>query len=176
MIEIKLTKAPLKAIRIFLLSIPFVAIGIWMMISKEVFTFDWIMGLFCSGFFSLGLFVGLFHFFDKRPQIIINEDGIWDRTTKQDMIKWEFIKKAYPISIYRQRFISLVVDENFEFKTKQYKWATKLSEDIGAQKLNIQVSQIKIDESRFTNFINIMIKEDRIDRVKIINEYFKGIN
>ena len=173
MTEIILTKTPLKAIRIFLLSIPFVAIGIWMMVSKDVFTFDWIMGLLCSGFFSLGLFVGLFHFFDKRPQIIINENGIWDRTTKQDLIKWDFIKEAYPISIYRQRFISLVVNDGFEFKTKQYKWATKLSEGIGAQKLNIQVSQIKIDENRLTDFINTMIKVNKVDRIKIIKEYFE---
>jgi hypothetical protein len=173
MTDIKLIKAPFKSIRIFLLSIPFVAIGVWMMKSNEVFTLDWIMGLLCSGFFSLGLFVGLFHFLDKRPQIIINEIGIWDRTTKQDLIKWEFIKKAYPISIYRQRFISLVIDENIDFKTKQYKWATKLSKGIGAQKLNIQVSQIMIDESRFTDFINTMIKVNKADRAKVINKYFK---
>ena len=173
MTEIKLTKAPSKAIRIFLLSIPFVAIGIWLITSKDLFTFDWVMGLMCTGFFSLGLFVGLFHFFDKRPQIIINEDGIWDRTTKQELIEWELIKEAYPISISRQRFISLVVNESFKFKTKQYKWATKLSDIAGAQRLNIQVSQIKMDDSRFADFINSMINSEKSNRSNIIREFFK---
>ena len=102
-----------------MLSIPFVAIGIWQISSNELFTFDWIMGLICTSFFSLGLFVGIFHFFDKRPQIIITEEGIWDRTTKQELIKWEEIIEAYPISISRQKFISLIVNESFTFKTKQ---------------------------------------------------------
>lgn len=33
--------------------------------------------------------VGLFHVFDKRPQIIIIETGIWDRPISQDEVKWE---------------------------------------------------------------------------------------
>ena len=171
MTEIKLYKTPLKAIRIFLLSIPLVAIGIWEITANEPFTFDWIMGLICASFFSLGLVVGIFHFVDKRPQIIINEIGIWDRTTKQNMIRWEQIKEAYPISINRQKFISIVTDNSYLFKTEQYKWATKLSEEIGAQKLNFQVSQIKIDENRFAEFINSMILLGKSDREKKLKEY-----
>jgi len=171
MTEIKLYKTPLKAIRIFLLSIPLVAIGIWEIIANDPFTFDWIMGLICASFFSLGLVVGIFHFVDKRPQIIINEIGIWDRTTKQDMIRWEQIKEAYPISINRQKFLSIVTDNSYLFKTEQYKWATKLSEKVGAQKLNFQVSQIKIDENRFAEFINSMILLEKSDREKKLKEY-----
>jgi hypothetical protein len=172
MTEIKLYKTPLKAIRIFLLSIPFVAIGIWQIITNEIFTFDWIMGFICTSFFGLGLVVGFFHLFDKRPQIILNENGIWDRTTKQDMIRWEQIIEAYPISINRQKFISIVTDSNYMFKTKQYKWATRLSEKVGAQKLNFQISQIKIDENRFADFINSMIQIEKTERERKLNEYF----
>lgn len=173
MTEIKLTKTPIKAIRIFLFSIPFVAIGIWQISSNDLFTFDWIMGLICTGFFSLGLFVGIFHFLDKRPQIVINENGIWDRTTKQDLIKWDQIIEAYPVIIYKQRFVSLVVNESFTLKTKQFKWAMKLNKKFGAQPLNIQISQIKIDHIEFVDFINSMINSEKSNRSKIIQEYFK---
>ncbi len=87
-------------------------------------------------FFGLGLPVGLFQTFDKRPQIVITENGIWDRTTNQDEVKWEQIIEAYPLDIHGQKFISLVTDDTFVFKKNPYKWAAKINEFVGAQNLN----------------------------------------
>ena len=56
---------------------------------------------------------------------------------------------------------------------KQNKWATKLSDMVGAQRLNIQISQIKIDANKFADFINSMINSEKSNRSKIIREFFK---
>jgi hypothetical protein len=145
------------------------------MITKEpVGTTNYIMGWLCTCFFGLGIPVGLFQTFDRRPQIIINENGIWDRTTNQDEIKWEQIKGAYPLDIYRQKFVSLVTDDTFKMKKKLYKWAAKLNEDIGAQKVNLLVSQLKIDENRMSEFINEMTSSDKTRRQEIIIKYFEN--
>ena len=166
MTEVKLYKTTLKGLRIFALTIPFVVIGIWMITNNE--SSGWLVTLF----FALGIPVGLFQIFDRRPQIIINENGIWDRTTNQDEVKWEQIQGAYPLDIYGQKFVSLVVDDTFVFKQKQYKWAAKISEAIGVQKLNLHLGQLKIDENKMTAFIQEMAETEIRDRPSIIKKHF----
>lgn len=66
------------------------------------------------GFFGLGYPVGIFHLVDRRPQVIINEIGIFDRTTIRETINWEIIQDAYLMDVHGQKFICLIVDEKFE--------------------------------------------------------------
>ncbi len=172
MTEIKLYKRPLKGLKIFALSTTFVLIGIWAISKEPVGSFDFIMGCVCTCFFGLGILVGLFKTFVRRPQIIITENGIWDRTTKQDEVMWEQIKGAYPLDIYKQKFVSLKLDESYQMKKNLYKWAAKLNEAIGAQKMNLQVSQLKIDEHIMTEFINEIISVQKVKRQTIIKKYF----
>ncbi len=172
MTEIKLYKRSLKGLKIFALTIPFVVIGIWMINKEPIGTTNYIMGWLCTCFFGLGIPVGLFQTFDIRPQIIITENGIWDRTTKQDEIKWEQIKGAYPLDIYKQKFVSLVVDDTFVLKRNLYKWAARLNKAIGAQKVNLLISQLKIDEQTMTKFINEIIETEKENRHSIIKNYF----
>ncbi len=53
-----------------------------------------------------------------------------------------------------------------------YKWVAKLNEAIGAQKMNLQVSQLKIDEHTMTEFINEIISVEKVKRQTIIKKYF----
>ncbi len=80
---------------------------------------DRIIGWIGTCFFGLAIPIGFFHLFDKRPQVIINEIGIYDRTTHNEFINWEIIKDAYPINIYGQDFICLLVSENFRPSKKE---------------------------------------------------------
>lgn len=172
MTEIKLYKKPFRGLTILALTIPFITIGIWMIFENPVGSFDYIMAWLCTCFFGLGIPVGLFQTFDRRPQIIITENGIWDRTTKQDEIKWEQIQNAYPLDIYKQKFVCLVLDDTFILKRNLYKWAAKLNENIGAQKVNLLISQLNINEHKMTKFINEIIKIERPNRIIVIKKYF----
>ena len=140
MLEIKLYKSPFKGLKLIALAISFVAIGIWMIMKEPYGTNDYILGWISISFFGLCIPLGLFNMFDKRPQIIITENGILDRTNNQDEIKWEQIKSACTLEIYKQKFISLLVDETFILKKKQFRWAAKINEVIGAQKVNLNLS------------------------------------
>lgn len=153
------------------MTIPFVVIGLWMITDNPSGSTEYIMGWVGTCFFGLGIPVGLFQTFDKRPQIIINENGIWDRTTNQGEIKWEQIIEAYPLDIAGQKFISLVTDDTFVFTKKLYKWAAKINEEIGAQNLNLSLGQINIDECDLTNLINELSKTERKERKKIIQSF-----
>ena len=91
MTEIKLYKTTTKGLKIIGMCLPFVVMGLWMITDNPYGITEYYMGWFCMCFFGLGIPVGLFQTFDRRPQIIINENGIWDRTTNQDEVKWEQI-------------------------------------------------------------------------------------
>ncbi|CAM3410321.1 STM3941 family protein [Aequorivita lipolytica] len=169
--EIKLYKTTAKGLKIIGLTIPFVVIGIWMITQDSPGTINYIMGWFGVCFFGLGIPVGLFQIFDKRPQIIINENGIWDRTTNQDEIKWEQIIVAYPIDIFGQKFVSIVADNTFIFKKKQYKWAAKINKQIGAQQLNLNLGQININVNTLNDLINKLSKSEKEERRNIIQSF-----
>ena len=171
MTEIKLYKSGWRGLRLIGLTLPFVIIGIWMISKEPNGTFNFYMGWFATSFFGLGIPLGIFTLLDKRAQIIINENGIFDRTLKQGVIKWEQIIEAYPIDINNQKFIFLVVDETFEFKKKQYKWAEKFNEFVGAQKLNLNLSQIKIDETKLSELINKISNSEKNERLNFIRAF-----
>ncbi len=87
MTEIKIYKSRKKVLKLFLLATPLIMIGIWMIIRADSSEMQRILGWIGTCFFGLAILVGLFHLFDKRPQIIINEIGIYDRTTNYTMYK-----------------------------------------------------------------------------------------
>ena len=153
MTEIKLYKSKKKVFKLLFLSAPFIAIGVWIITKPDSIGTERIMGWIITFFFSLAIPVALLHLFDKRPQVIINEIGIYDRTTHNEFINWEIIQDAYPINIYGQHFICLLVPENFRPSKRKgllYKGVAKLNEELGAQELNIQLGQLEIDTIKLT--------------------------
>ena len=151
--------------------LPFVLMGFWMITDNPYGTTEYIIGWVDTCFFGLGILLGLFQTFDKRPQIVITEKGIWDRTSNQGEVKWEKIIEAYPLDIHGQKFISLVTDDTFVLKKKSYKWAAKINEFVGAQNLNLHLGQLNIDEIELTNFINDLCNENLDERRKLIRTF-----
>ena len=176
MLEIKLYKSPWKSVKLILQCSIFVAIGIWGLMAGEM---PALLGWLCIGFFGLGYPVALFHLFDRRPQIIINPVGVFDRTTHKDFINWEIIKDAYIIDIYRQKFICLVVDEQFKPSKKKgmmYQKTAKLNEYIGAQELNLSLGQIKVNAQRLNSFILAMLHASKPYQEELLkNALVKGV-
>ena len=66
----------------------------------------------------------------------------------------------------------MVVDDTFVFKLKQYIWAAKINEAIGAQKLNLHLSQLKMNKNKMTAFIQEMTETEKRNRPSIIKKYF----
>ena len=167
--DIKLYKSPWRAIKLILLCSIFIFGGLFLLTNTD--SPKWV-GWLNIVFFGLGYPVGLFHLLDRRPQIMINAIGIFDRTTYKDFINWDVIQGAYPIDISGQKFVCLVVDEKYEPSTKKGKFSksvSNFSKDIGAQELNISLGQITVDEVKLTKFILTMINvkpENRKEKLK----------
>ena len=123
--------------------------------------------------FGLGYPIGLFHLLDRRPQIIMNEIGVFDRTSYKDVINWDVIKSAYSIDLMMGlTFVVLKVDEKYLPSIKKRKFALSLTNwvDFGPEQLSISVAQIAIDEVKLVEFILAMTKlrpEDRKEKLKV---------
>jgi len=132
-----------------------------------------LMAWLCILFFGTGIPLGLFQLLDRRPQIIINELGVFDRTVHQDFINWDIIHDAYLVRMHQQQFICLVVDEQFEPSKSKSKFGQKmarLSKAIGFQELNINVGNVDVDAERLLAFILAMRTADQPNRETLIRK------
>ncbi|HRH40153.1 MAG TPA: STM3941 family protein [Pyrinomonadaceae bacterium] len=92
----------------------FVSAGIWIVLIGK--PFGWVAILF----FGTGIPVSIWQIADSRPRLIIDEQGVLDRTLGVGRIDWEDIIAAYVRSISGNDFICL------ELKNPDY-YAQKLS-------------------------------------------------
>lgn len=166
--EIRLYKSPWKALKLLLLTIPFVLIAVWILRSGNSSSTDKIVCWFAICFFELGIPLSFFQLLDKRPQIIINEQGIFDRTAYKDFINWNLIDDAYLVKLHQQIFISIVIKEEFRhlFRFKK----RRLSLEMGFQEININLGSIKsMDEEKLVEFILAMSTAKPSDKQELIN-------
>ena len=167
--ELKLYKSPLKSLKLILMCSPFIIGGIWLL-SKDIIATDTkIIAWFSILFFGLGPIIAIFNLFDRRAQIIINKIGIFDKKIHNEIIDWDIIQDAYILDIHKQKFICLIIDKEFspsKKKGKSYNFVAKLSETIGAQELNLNLGQIKVDSEKLKQFILSMINSTEEQRVE----------
>lgn len=146
--DIKLYNSPLKAVKLMAGCSFFVMCGLFIAIQTNPSNLS---AYSIAGVFGLGYPIGIYHLLDSRPQIIINEFGIFDRTTYKDFINWEVIQGAYSIDLLGQKFVVLSVDKRYVSSIKKRKFARSISNlvDFGRpQRINISLGQVAIDEMK----------------------------
>lgn len=129
-----------------------------------------VMSWICITFFGLCSLVGFINLFDRRPQIILNSKGIWDRRFKIEIIPWDDIFDAYLFGVNRQYFIALVINEKIAAKVKAPKWVENFNHEIGAQKINLNVGDIKVNKDKFVIAIKQLSAEKPENRAAIISK------
>jgi hypothetical protein len=152
-----------------LASVPFIMIGVYFIVKKTTLAWSIIV------IFGLSFVMGIATLLDKRPNLIINEIGIYARSANKNYIVWELIQGAYPTVIAGQKFICLIIDKRFkpsQNRSMLYKSAAKLNEALGAQEMNIYLGQIKkIDAAKLTQFIIKMSKATTDQKIDLLNSY-----
>jgi hypothetical protein len=73
--------------------------------SKELI--DVVGGWLCTIFFGGGVLIAAWQLFDSRPRIILDDEGIFDRTLGPGKIPWARVEGAYIQSIHGTDFICL---------------------------------------------------------------------
>ncbi len=154
--EFRLYKSPWKAVKLLAGSAAFVAIGCWMLGQPDAPRWAAWMSI---GFFGLGIPVSLFQLLDRRPQIIVNDVGVFDQMMHHEFINWEIIQDVYLAEVNKQAFICLMVDKSFEPSRRKGKFkqgVASLSKGMGFQELNISLGFVNVNAFRFAEFISAM--------------------
>lgn len=86
-----------------------------------------------------------------------------------DIIEWDDIIDAYLLPIHSNYFISLVLTEEAENQAKLYAWAETLNKQVGAQKVNINIGDIKVDKNKIIDAIQKLSSASLEERMNIIN-------
>lgn len=168
--EIKLHKSKWKNLGLFLIGALFVLGGLDFITDEDSDIFKVIIGWLSISFFGLGNLITLYDLLDWRPQIIINEIGIFDRKIVKEFINWNVIERAYLVDT-GAKFICIELKPGIEIKKSQSKFSRKLNafnKAMGFQELNINLASIKIDEQRLTEFINEMSKAEPNNRSQLL--------
>lgn len=173
MSEIRIYKSVAQGLKLISLSSVFVVPSVYFLIQGEDDALLWWVSLF---FFSLGYPIGLYLILDRRPQIIINEIGIFDRNLGNNVINWEIIMGAYIKQLSQQTFICLEVDEDFEpshKKGKFYRSFARLNKELGFQELNIVLTNVRVKPDRLLRLIQLMAEAEMPARQVLLQE---GLN
>jgi hypothetical protein len=168
--EVRLYKSPGKAIKLLLGCAAFVAMGAVLLRTPD--TPKWVAWS-SIGFFGLGIPLAVYQLLDRRPQIVINEVGIFDRMAHQDFINWEIIQDAYLIEVHKQPFLCLVVDEAFEpsrTKGRFRRSVARLNKELGFQELNITLGYVNVDIERLAAFILTMRTATMPERTFLVKQ------
>jgi hypothetical protein len=169
MTEIKLYKSPWKAIRLLLLTLPFVIVGFYILSKQDS---DRTMAWACICFFGLGIPLGLFNLFDRRPQIIIDEKGmfcrqsysIFNKSVDKGFINWDAISNVYlkinknsyrGLPLSPQKFICIIKKDNSRSDLGRKNPRSFGAFGLGDFNMPLLMTQ-KINEEKFVEFIKAM--------------------
>jgi hypothetical protein len=173
MVELKFYKSPWKAIKLMLLCSPFVVLSLYDIIGHSINmppALSWV-GL-C--FFGLGIPLGLYNLFDRRPEIIINGEGIFDRQTIKNFLDWDFIENVYVkdmrvSALSKQKFLCVIFPPGSEPPIKRRKLFGRVNKNMGYGDISISISPLKkYDWQKITNFINTMAHADAAARQNLL--------
>lgn len=164
MMEYKLYGSPRKALTLLLGCAAFVVPLLLLNLKKPMPGHLWV----CVAFFGFGMLVGLHALLDKKPRIILDEEGIWDRSLRRDRIPWSVIQDAYPVRIAGQTFIALVLDEAFDATIKVASWARYINAGLGTRSLNLNLGQIRVNADKLSATIGILARLDPENRATLL--------
>ena len=108
--EINLYKSPKKAFKLILVSSIVVVCALFLLVTVDAPTWAWYPII---GVYGLVYPIALFHLFDRRPQIVITEFGIFDRRTCKDFINWDVIQRAWAKDAMVVSDVCLLVDDKY---------------------------------------------------------------
>lgn len=172
MYEIKLYKSKWRAAILIILSLPFIIIVIRDLMNGhkiQPIWLDWVA--LC--FFGMGIPFGIFNLLDKRPQVIINEHGVFYKAYK-DFAEWRYIKDVYYKSFKNyaneQKYICLVLDQSaLPDIQKKFKNAIGF---LGLADYNISLTEVqKIDEQKLITLIKAMVNANDDEKNRLLTEF-----
>jgi hypothetical protein len=138
----------------------FVCTGTLMILSDKAPILGWAT----VAFFGLGTIVLLVQVVDPRPRLLIDEEGVFDRTLGVGPILWSDIEGAYVVSVHGLDFICLVVRDPSVYLEKLSPLRRKLASAncaLGFMELNLNLAGLKMSTQDLLRLIGERIEEHK---------------
>lgn len=138
-----------------LIALGFVVLGIFMAFQAT----DWRGNLVAWTsiiFFGFGLFVFIKQLLNNSPRIILDDEGIEDKSLGIGKILWEDIESAYPNRIKTNKFISLKVRNSEKYLQRNSKFQAKLAsynKSLGFETLNLNLVGLATPQTELLNLL-----------------------
>ena len=126
----------------------FVAAGVFLLVAGDDEA-RWV-GIAGIVFFGACALVFLWQLFDRRPRLIIDDIGVFDRTLRVGRIPWDDIEDASLASIQGQAFICLSLRDEAQWVAKLPPLQRRLvgaNRALGFSGLNLNLSGVDVDPS-----------------------------
>ncbi len=133
----------------------------------EMSTVSWVS--IC--FFGWGYPIGLYKILDRRPHLIINELGVFDRSLGNKTINWEVINDAYIAQVHGIEFICLSINASFDLQLKKSKFKQMMAsanKSLGFQEYNINLENLRVDAGALVTLILQMIHAEKPERTRLL--------
>lgn len=128
-----------KTLFLLIAAMGFVATGIWLVVHGNMFGWVAIM------FFGSGIPIFIWQIVDSRPRLMIDDEGVTDRTLGVGRILWSDIQGAYVMSISGNDFICLDLKEPEKYWQKLSKVKRAMASanrKLGATEFNLNLSGV----------------------------------
>ncbi|MGY3213608.1 hypothetical protein [Mucilaginibacter sp. HD30] len=175
--EVKIFKSKWKAIKLILLSLPFLlAIVFFNHYDNGSQLSPW---TYWPSVLILGCILGfgVFNLLDERPEIVINEYAIFNRMTftmfdkseNKGVTKWENIKKV-SYKVYRGSYKGLPLSKKNSIIIFLYKPNVKEKSHL-SKYVHMPLEQLRINGIKLTQFIDSMRLADIPTKIKLLADY-----
>jgi hypothetical protein len=141
----------------------FTSVGVLMILMEK----DVWVGYLTAGFFGPGTMLLLWQIIDRRPRLVIDSDGVIDRTLGIGLIVWDDIESANLYSAGEHDFIGLVVRDPQKYMDRM-SWLrrkmTNLNSAFGFNGINLNLTGITITSEEVLVLVNWHLLRNQINR------------
>jgi hypothetical protein len=152
-LEIKFSRVKLSAL--LLITFVFVAGGIFLIvIAKDTRTT--LIGWSSVVFFGFGVVVFLKQFLNTAPRMILDDEGIEDKSLGVGKILWDDIVAAYPNNFFTNKFISLQLTDLEKYLQRTSKRTRKIvsyNKALGFEALNLNLVCLNVSQDGLMTLI-----------------------
>lgn len=120
------------------------------------------------------LIYGIGSFFDRRPYIVLTEEGITELFTLREQIEWDAICYVDDFYFRGQYFVRLLVDRHYkpEILTPTWFWRfDRIYGQEGMKALYILTSGLEVNSMQLASLIGRMMKADGQGRAELLKRY-----
>jgi len=140
--EIIIRNSKASAVIGLIVAVPLTLIGVFLL-TREPTLINWLITLF----FGVLSGICLWLYFDRRPRIIISDQGITDARTKMGLIEWQDFEAVSVVRANNTQFLQIKTKDASKYLSrmgKLQKIGSKIDQTAGLDELSINVTGLEM--------------------------------